>query len=157
LPCCIVRVARAPLNYTCASMEELKKLQAAILTIAQSNWAQQSQPALLSNLPPLLEAEIPGYKGLLEPRNLKTFIKDTEEVAGYRLVEHPKHRARLGVVPRDVTFEFPSEEVELEQPRVSRKGNDEVVLAFLRALSTLPNAELDKVILPASVLARLLK
>jgi hypothetical protein len=137
-------------------MEELKNLQAAILEIATSYWQGRNWPVLLSNMPPLLEAKVPGYKDIIAPRNLKTFIKETADAAGYRLVEHPSQRARLGVIPSGINFEFPSDE-EGESHIPAPRKNEEIVLSFLRALSTLPNSELEKVVIPASVLARLLK
>ncbi|KGR93963.1 hypothetical protein [Burkholderia sp. ABCPW 111] len=138
-------------------MEEEKRLEEAILKVSKDAWSLRNEPALLSDMPPLLTKAIPNYKAILGTRNLKAFIKSTGSNAGYKLVEHPTQRARVGVAPETANFEYAQDEAKPTVSPGARKANEEVVIAFLRALANLPNADLDKVVLPASVLAKLLK
>lgn len=136
-------------------MEDQNKLVIALRAISEKYWAERKSPVLLSALPRMLESEIPDYRTVLGLRTLKAFIKETGEAAGYKLVEHPVQRARVGIAPTAAAYEYP-----LESPppkTIPSKSNQGVTLAFFRALATLPDAELDKVVIPASVLVKLLK
>lgn len=136
------------------AIEDQNKLVAALKSISEKYWAERNLPALLSALPRMLESEIPDYRTVLGLRTLKAFIKETE-AAGYKLVEHPVQRARVGIAPAAAAYEYP-----LESPlskTIPSKSNQGATLAFFRALATLPEAELDKVVIPASVLVKLLK
>jgi hypothetical protein len=136
------------------SQEDQNKLVATVKAISEKYWGEQNSPVLLSTLPKILETEAQNYRAVLGTRTLKVFIKETEEAAGYKLVEHPTQRARVGVAPASADYEFP-----LEPPpkTVATKSNREATLAFFMALATLPDAELDKVVIPASALVKLLK
>jgi hypothetical protein len=137
-------------------MEDQDKLVTTVKAISERHWAERNSPVLLSALPRILEGELPDYRTKLGFRTLKVFIKETGESGGYKLVEHPTQRARVGVAPAGVDYEFP-----LESPRppktIAAKSNQDATLAFFRALATLPEADLDNVVIPASVLVKLLK
>lgn len=137
-------------------MENQDRLVTTVKAISERRWAEQSSPVLLSALPKLLEGEVPDYRSVLGARTLKAFIKETGEVAGYKLVEHPTQHARVGVAPATVDYQFPPE---LSPPpkTIAAKSSQDVTLAFFRALATLPDTDLDKVVIPASVLVKLLK
>jgi hypothetical protein len=137
-------------------MVDDNKLVAIIKAISEKHWAESSTPVLLSTLPPMLEVEVPDYRTILGARSLKAFIQQTEETKGYKLVEHPTQRARVGVTPAEVEYKFSPDPTALLKTNAA-KSNQEITLAFFRALATLPNADLDKVVIPASVLVKLLK
>ena len=136
-----------------------QELTAAIKEISEEYWAEHSFPALLSGLPKKLEAKFPDYRTTLGARSLKAFIKETECVESYWLIEHPTIRAKVGVSPASVTYEFPQEPV--RQPKkpavIESSDNQATTLAFLRVLATLPESDLDKIVIPVSILTKLLK
>lgn len=136
-------------------MADQNQLATTIKTISEKQWAEKDAPVLLSALPPMLERELPDYRTVLGTRSLKVFIKETGETAGYRLVEHPTLRAKVGVVPAIASYEFPAETP--PSSKAVANSNKEVTLAFFRALATLPDADLEKMVIPASVLVKLLK
>lgn len=137
-------------------MEDQNTLVTALKEISDKYWAENNAPLLLSALPRMIEGKVPNYRSVLGSRTLKVFINETAEVGGYKLLEHPTQRVRVGVAPAAAQYEFPQ-----EAPRPPRtiavKSNQEATLAFFRALATLPDADLDKVVIPGSVLVKLLK
>ena len=137
-------------------MEETNRLQNTILEISQSYWDKQKQPLLLSGLPKLIEEQIPDYRALLNGLTLKLFILDTGKVAGYKLIVHPSQPARIAVAPSAANYAFPPDQKKDKQIKIL-ENNRQVTLAFLDALAALPTAEIDKVIIPTSVLIKLLK
>lgn len=90
-------------------MEDQRNLVTAVKTITENHWTERNSPVLLSALPQLLEGEAPDFRAVLGSRTLKAFIKETGESAGYKLVEHPTQRARVGVAPTAAEYKFPSE------------------------------------------------
>lgn len=137
-------------------MEDQNSLVTAIKIICDRRWEEKHSPVLLSAMPKLLEAELPNYRSVLDSRTLKAFIKETGEAASYKLVEHPTQLARVGVAPASADYEFPQELT--SPPKTSAiKSSKDATLAFFRALATLPDTDLDKVVIPASVLVKLLK
>lgn len=137
-------------------MEDQNELVTAIKTISDEYWGEQNSPVLLSALPLILEKKAPNYRAVLGDRTLKTFIMKTESTGSYKLVEHPVQRARVGVVPAEANYEFP-QGVPSPPTTITAKNSQEVTLAFFRALATLPEDDLDKVVIPVSVLVKLLK
>lgn len=136
-------------------MDDQEALVAAVKAISDDFWAQRETPVLLSGLPKLLEARIPDYRSTLGTRSLKSFIKETEGSGDYKLIEHPTLKAKIGVAPVSANFEFPQ-----ESPRHSMTtdaNKQAITLAFLRVLATLPESDLDKVVIPTSILTKLLK
>lgn len=148
-------------------MADEHDLTAVLKDISVEHWNTRKSPILLSQLPGKLEPLVPGYKDLLAGKSLKAFALESGASAGFKLVEHPIQRAKLGLVPFDVEFEFPKDDQSKEgdtSAGFSRHGstdrtlrNEEPVLALLRALRWLPEEELEKVVIPVSALVKLLK
>lgn len=137
-------------------MENQSELVTAIKAISEDYWRSQNSPILLSALPLMLEKSNPNYRAVLGDRTLKAFVRETENTESYKLVEHPIQRARVGVVPAEANYEFP-QGVPSPPTVITAKNSQEVTLAFFRALATLPEDDLDKVVIPVSVLVKLLK
>lgn len=137
-------------------MADQTELVTTIKGICDGFWNENNSPVLLSALPPLLKGKVPDFRTILGDGSLKSFIKQTQVIGGYKLVEHPTQHARVGLVPENIDFEFPAMPT-LSSGPVTSKANQEATLSFLRALSTLPSSDLEKVIIPTSVLIKLLK
>ena len=138
-------------------MSDDEKLSAAIRAFSEARWSDRHEPMLLSALSPLLEKDLPDFKTSLGTRTLKSFVKETGEVGGYKLIEHPTQRARVAVVPVAAEYEFRQEEPRAPRGETSGPKNQEATVAFLRALATLPSEDVDKVVIPVSILVKLLK
>ena len=129
-------------------------LAGALRAIATENWQGCHKPILLSGLPAELGKRLGGdYRPILGPRTLKSFIKDSGIANGYRLVEHPTQRAKIGVVPADVDFEF---SYDLDVSFSAEKITKQDVEGFLRVLRSLSPDELARVSLPANLILKLL-
>ncbi|OCX24827.1 hypothetical protein [Pseudomonas graminis] len=136
-----------------------QEIKDAIHSITLEYWAAHSRPLLLSNLPPLVEAQVTNYKNMLEKRTLKSVIKEVAAEGQVRLVMHPTHKAKVGVVPTSAVYEFEEEArpAPAKDSDTSKPREDEPVLLLLRALARLSPEELEKVNIPVAVLVKLLK
>lgn len=123
--------------------------------LAEEHWKAKGQPILLSNLPKKIEELIKAdYKEILGQVSLKNYIKESGLRNNYRLVEHPTQKAKLGIVPADVVFEFADTPTSSSfiQAEVSKSDID----GFVRVLRSLTPDELRQVSLPANLVVRLL-
>jgi len=124
---------------------------------ADQMWSELSQPYLLSLAGPELKSRGIDYLAALGGERLKAFVRRTAPQSGYRLVEHPTQKAKVGIVPSGIDFQFSEAEEGAEPARPRVPGNNaQVLVAFLRALRNLPGDDLDKVIIPTRVLVRIL-
>lgn len=130
-------------------------LSSALREIAQDHWKIIQQPVLLSGVPTRLQEKLGGdYKEVLGGESLKSFIKTSGSKNGYQLVEHPTQRAKLGLIPGDVVFEFPEDEAK-DVPLSSALTKQDID-GFVKVLKCLTAEELTRVTLPASLLVKLL-
>lgn len=122
-----------------------------IRQIVDTEWANTNRPVLLSALPPILEREVgKDYKPAIADKSLKTFILENSENSGIRIVQDPEHHARIGVVPFDQEYSYPS----TNSPVLHISATD--AQAFARVLNTLNTDEQKSLLLPASLVARLI-
>ena len=91
-------------------MADEQNLKAALKKIADEHWLMRHSPILLSELPDKLKVAEPSYKDALGGKSLKAFAMGAGEDSGFKLIAHPSQRAKLGLAPSDVDFEFPTEE-----------------------------------------------
>lgn len=128
-----------------------KQLSDAIKIITERHWASKKQPTLLSALPELLNKQLgEDFRNALDGGNLKTFIQSESPQSGYKLVEHPNQRAKIGVLPADEFFDF--------VPTFNTSTNISTVdaQAFIRVLSALSEEERKAMTLPATLVVKLL-
>lgn len=124
---------------------------------AEARW-QEKQPYPLS----LAAAEIKSeggidYRAVLRDERLKAFVKRTQNQGGYKLIEHPNQKAKLVIVPTAAEFEFPVETSPTGAKRddSSEEHSERALVQFLRALAKLSDDEIDGVVIPTSVLVKL--
>lgn len=128
--------------------------------IVNENWAQSEQPILISLVPDRLRVRAPSedYKSALGAASLKAFVKSSQGEFGYRVVEHPTQKAKVGLVPEGCDYRFPDDEAKVVEtsPEASiRAGADGI--ALLKTLAKLSDADLDKITIPVAVLAKLFR
>lgn len=134
-------------------------IQEVLLEKATERWQSEQRPYLLADVGADMKLRGIDYRTILGEERIKGFVQRTQHTAGYRLVEHPFHKAKIGIIPTDAEFSFvEAEGEEVEPPRKPasppREGRE--VIAFLRALSRLPDADQDAVVIPVRVLTKLL-
>jgi hypothetical protein len=127
---------------------------------ADAAWSNQ-RPYLLSFAgPAMVEAQI-DYQTILNGERLKAFVERTAGKDRYQVVKHPHQRAKVGIVPSGIQFEFEDaahEEVaSAHRPVHGESAQEAALLSFLCALSALPAEDLDGVVIPTRVLVRLAK
>jgi hypothetical protein len=127
-----------------------KDLCRAVSEIADSHWHLKQMPVLLSALPDMLREKIgtDEYHKILGVTKIKSFIKSSGEEFGYKLIEHPTQRARIGVAPVSATYQF---KVEADVRVVSREDAH----AFVRGLGKLSEEDLRGISIPASLIVKL--
>lgn len=122
-----------------------------IRRIVEEEWGANSRPVLLSNLPRTLERTFGAdYKTALEDKTLKAFLQENSEEAGVNLVQDSAHHARVGAIPRDQEYVFPTSVTSL--PSITAAD----ARTFGRILDAMTVEEQRTTTLPASFVARLL-
>ena len=128
-------------------------------------WRDMQRPYLLSLLSPELKAHDIDYKAVLGPLKLKEFLQSSGS-GKLKLILHPTQRSKVGIIPYDKEFAYEATEIEpvteaelvRSNPSFARPLNARfVVMNFLQLLATLPKDEAEKVHIPTSVLAMLIK
>lgn len=121
---------------------------------ALESWEQES-PYLLSSINPDLRTQEISYRDVIgDEETLKQFVTRTADAYGYKLVQHPLQKPKVGIIPADKEFTFG--ETLSVLPVAGRQHRGEGVLySFLKALGKLPAADIDKVVIPTSILVKL--
>lgn len=131
----------------------------AIKGMAVDVWDTSEKPLLLSELPAQLKRLNPpvDYKLIVGTQSLKSFIKDSSEEFGYKLVEHPTQRAKVGLIPSDMEFSFPVEQAKKNLAMEKAEKGEYDGIALMRLLAKLPDSDLEKISIPVSVLVKMFK
>jgi hypothetical protein len=135
-----------------------KDLADKIVALATANWAEVSQPLLLSRLGPDLKAKDFDYKEILDGQGLRNFID--KEVGELTVAQHPQQFAKVGVHPASQTFSYSDAIVEdkVESSEFDKlRKNRRAFYGFIQAISELPAEEIEGVNIPARVIVRLLE
>ncbi|MDK2761938.1 MAG: hypothetical protein KYX64_11345 [Sphingopyxis sp.] len=127
---------------------------------AQERWDTDEKPYPLSLVSTELARQGVDYRTILSDERLKSFVKRIPESSGFKVVEHPLQRAKIGLIPSDQVFSFEDEQDDPSSAVASKTraptDREQVVISFLRALARLPDSTLDEVVIPTKVLVRLL-
>jgi len=142
-------------------MEEIMELTPFVTTLqaaTQAYWDANQRPLLLSNLPVIFAEQKVDYRTELDGETLKSFVRRTSGDATYKVITHPVHRAKIGLIPPQVDYEFevgPEAAQEAAPSEIASVQND--AIALLNILSKLDAVDLEKINIPVSVLAKLFK
>jgi hypothetical protein len=133
-----------------------------IVMRARELWQEKKSPLLLSKIDPELKLHGINYKDILpQGTSLRQFVSTLDNKL--RIVVHPIHKAKIGVVPHDSTFVFEAEPTvkpgpAIERQKKIRQPNQRfIVMQFLTALSRLNEEERNSVVIPVQILARLME
>ena len=130
-------------------------LVAFIADRAREAWELKSQPYFLSNLAPALKKAGYTYKDVTGNDGLAAWAEGVEQDQ-WRFVRHPEQKSKIGVVPAGHLFEFDTREEPRPADEPGRSRRKAVVIRFLEELRRLDQSDLDKVVLPVSVIVKLL-
>jgi hypothetical protein len=142
-------------------MEKTKDAMLDFLTTKTQQWWEANRsPYLVSYISPELSAQGVNWHEIVgEDVKLAKYLQENAE-GRFKVVVHPWHRAKVGLIPENETFEYLTDALPKEATTRAehfRAPNRKfVILNFLQALAELDKEELDKVHIPVSVLARLL-
>lgn len=123
-----------------------------IAELARTTWQRDKQPLLISNIP----RQIPDkdFRAVLGTEGVKGFVARTCDAGKYKLVEDPNHKARVGIIPADETYEFPTS---TKHPVAGEKHKGETMRRFLELLGELSENEQRSVVIPINVITKLLQ
>lgn len=131
--------------------DEKDALKKEIVNILKKRWEQSKEPFLLSKIPSMVNDV--SYKDALAGQSLKNFINETSGEDSYRIVEDPKHKARIGIVPFGEAYANP--ETTNNKTTKITLNNKDILVDFLKLLSSLPDEDLDSIVIPARILVKL--
>ena len=125
----------------------------------QEKWARNKTPYLLSSV----GSDFKGTSTLKEALNgkrLKEWASSNKEKLNVELSVHPTQMEKIGLIPSNEKYEYPVEQMSLgvvkEGGVTSNKKRKQVTLNFILMLGELGPEEADKVIIPTSLLSKLL-
>lgn len=132
-----------------------------IVERVNAHWKQHLQPLLISKVAPELQLRGINYRSILEPgTTLKQFVSTVPDV---KIVVHPLHKAKIGIVPKESSFTYEIEPTVTPAskgttPKRPRKLSQRfIVQQFLTALSKLPEEDLKSISIPVHILAKLME
>ena len=120
-------------------------------------WELRQQPYLLSLVPTEFPEPESVYREILDGERLKAFVKRTAQDAGYTVVEHPRQKAKVGLVPSNSHFKWADE----PHSKIESASNMTVVQtptsfqSFLHSLAALSDNELDGMNIPLKTILKL--
>lgn len=129
---------------------------------AKEAWDSHSTAYLLSLLTPKLKQMGFDYKAVTGSDTLSKWATTVSQDK-FDVVRDPETKARIGVVPKGVVFDFASSgsvHGSGQSNATSRSKSDRyrkpVIIRFLEELSTLSSEELETVIIPVPVIVKLM-
>lgn len=140
-------------------MDEIQ-LKEFLIERVKFHWETPKKVLLLADVPSeLKEHKKLDYRNILGVKRLKAFASETEEAGGYRLIQHPDQKAKLGLVPYDAVFEFPVSAEDKSAPKRKKhfpSDTHQTTLNFLETVSALPEKDQAEIVIPARIVAKLL-
>ena len=128
---------------------------------AAEAWEATAEPYLLSYVANALKEQGEDYKSALsEDERLKGFAERVErDDQLFKVVQHPSHKAKVGLIPYDESYVFPVVERDSSnsEMRASRTRNETALLGFLDALKGMPDDLLNDINIPIKVIVALLR
>lgn len=137
-----------------------KELKDFLRKSAEESWDATGEPYLLSSVATDLKKQGVDYRSALPAdERLKSFAERVQEAdLMFKVVQHPSHKAKVGIIPFDKTFAFPAEpREERKAATAGRSRNEQVLLSFFDVLQGLPDDVLDDVHIPAKAIVLILR
>jgi len=126
------------------------------------HWETLKKPYLLTEIPDDFESEFgESYKNVLKEKKLKAFAMETSSSAsGYKFIQHPTQKTKIGLIPYSEDYSFDATTTDRDEGSHSRPPSRSktryATIAFLEAISTLPEDDQRRIKIPAGIIAKLL-
>lgn len=143
--------------------EEQQELVEFLRECTRERWP--GQPFYLSMVQPRLkEAGRGDYRQILGEEKISAFVRRTEGEDTYKVVVHPRQKAKIGLIPPGEDYQFSVEEVadrdvqrgpDVEGAGPRFRGSGSLLLELLRELGRLSPEEQNAVVIPTRVLVKL--
>ncbi|MCA5918994.1 hypothetical protein LES60_01960 [Pectobacterium brasiliense] len=102
-------------------------------------------------------------KQALNGRKLKEWVTSNKDKLNVEISIHPTQKEKIGIIPSNEKYEYTSEQKTIkptsEQKTIksmSRGNKKQVTINFILMLGSLAPDEADKIVIPTSVLSKLL-
>lgn len=126
---------------------------------ARETWAERKIPYYLSVVGTELDKKGVNYREFTGALRLAQWAS-VEAIPETKLITHPNQKAKIGLLPSDVSFNFDDEEENFSTSPVkvqARHRKENPLVDFVQTLSVLPDDVLEKYQVPAKVLVAFLK
>jgi len=147
-------------------IEDTESLLKFVEARVEQNWESNKYPLLLSVIGSELSVLKSGYIDLFAPMKFREFLS-TNSADRFEIVQHPRQKAKVGLIPCSKEFAFPieretSESGDSKDHRSNRSDGKRmpgkyIVQNFLDLLSRLEPEDISKVNIPIDVIAKLMK
>lgn len=140
-------------------MDEMQ-LKEFLIERVKFHWSTPKKVLLLADVPSeLKEHKDLNYRDILGEKRLKAFATETQGADGFKLIQHPHQKAKLGLVPYESEFEFPDTVVDEPAPKRPKhlpSNTRRTTLDFLSIVNSLTEKEQSEIVIPARIVAKLL-
>ena len=144
-----------------ATADELK---AFLSEKALERWTIERKPYLLSEAAPHFRELGKQFRSLLVNDVTLTRWAETHGDGLFSVVRHPVQKAKVGIIPAGEVYNFP-EPITAQPATTAPEGASKealrhrrlAVLKFFETISSLPDEDLEKIHIPVSVIAKLMK
>jgi len=130
-----------------------------VAKIVSEHWRIEKNALYIADIPTKIrEAKGIDYKEIIGDERLKAFALDTEGAESYKVVMHPRQKAKIGLVPYDVEFSF-QEEPKNNGTKILHDishNSRETTLSFLEIINKLPLQEKASIQIPVHIIAKLI-
>lgn len=131
-------------------------------------WEEKKEPYLLSSVGVDLKKEKgKNIKEELNGEKLKSWIINNKDSILVEVIEHPLIKEKIGIIPKGEVFNYTSESerkinkknnISVKSRLCNKKENENLMKLkdFLNMVSVLSEKDLDKVIIPSSVILKIM-
>lgn len=125
---------------------------------AQETWDERGIPYYLSLVATDLKRMGVDYRTFTGPLRLVQWVS-REAIPGTKLIAHPTIKAKVGLIPADVDYDFLSEptvdQASCRQRPSGQRGQE--LVKFVESLAAMPEVASAELMVPAKVLIALLR
>lgn len=139
------------------SIDDVEGLKDFLRQRAQETWDERGIPYYLSLIATDLKRKDVDYRTFTGPLRLAQWVSK-EAIPETKLVAHPTVKAKVGLIPANVEYDFSSEptaDTAPFRPRLRGK-QDQALVKFVESLAAMPEAASAELSVPAKVLIALL-
>ena len=120
-------------------------------------WNKKKEPYLFSSI----GADIKEQPEALDGKKLKEWVHLNLDNLSAEISAHPTQKEKSGLIPKGEKYEYNTENkiknkyTHAESTRIS-ESRKKITMAFISMLGDLPTEDADKIIIPTSILSKLL-